>query len=129
MTVEEIQIEIDKLDNNKMLSDGYHTFEELYEFRKTYNAILFNEWYINGKYSVHKSIRHNDGKMCFAENDADIPTGWFIVVAILPTGQISNHYKMEDWDLFQIPEFEKAKYPFDGHTPSDVIDRLKNLVK
>ena len=27
------------------LSDGYHTFDELYEFRKMYNAALFNEWY------------------------------------------------------------------------------------
>lgn len=26
------------------LSDGYHTFDELYEFRKMYNAALFNEW-------------------------------------------------------------------------------------
>ncbi len=26
------------------LSDGYHTFNELYEFRKMYNAALFNEW-------------------------------------------------------------------------------------
>ncbi len=24
-------------------SDGYHTFKELYEFRKQYNATLFNE--------------------------------------------------------------------------------------
>ena len=26
------------------ISDGYHTFDELYEFRKVYNAALFNEW-------------------------------------------------------------------------------------
>ena len=25
-------------------SDGYHTFNELYEFRKVFNAALFNEW-------------------------------------------------------------------------------------
>ena len=25
-------------------SDGYHTFNELYEFRKLYNALLFKEW-------------------------------------------------------------------------------------
>ena len=25
-------------------SDGYHTFKELYEFRKAYNVALFNEW-------------------------------------------------------------------------------------
>ena len=117
--------------------DGYHTFNELYEFRKAFNAALFNEWgsvqFRNPrwakednqpvtlpKYDVHKSWKHNDGELCFGG-------GWFIVVAILPTGQISNHYKAEDWELFKIPSVEKAKYPFDGHTPSDVLNRLKSL--
>lgn len=125
------------------ISDGYHTFNELYAFRKAYNAALFNEWAEDwrsiqtmkdathpeiklavknskGKYDVHKSERHFDGELCFGG-------GWFIVVAILPTGQISNHYKMEDWDLFKIPVSEKAKYEFDGHTGEDVINRLQSL--
>ena len=57
-------------------SDGYHTFKELYDFRATYNALLFNEWASqkgdeefqdvnlvmqNTKHSVHKSWKHNDG--------------------------------------------------------------------
>lgn len=112
-------------------SDGYHTFNELYEFRKAYNAALFNEWghiverwkdgfAVSFKYDVHKSWRHHDGELCFGG-------GWFIVVAILPTGQISQHYPECDWDLFKIPEVEKAKYPFDGHSPADVLSRLKAL--
>ena len=99
------------------ISDGYHSFKELYEFRKVYNAALFNEWAKNNKYNVHKSLKHNDGELCFGG-------GWFIVVAVLPTGQISNHYKMEDWDMFDIKQFDKALYPFDGHTSKDVINRL-----
>lgn len=124
------------------LSDGYHSFEELYNFRKIYNAVLFNEWakeameikkleddghwvsYSKGanipKYNVHKSWKHYDGELCFGG-------GWFIVVAVLPTGQISNHYKAEDWDLFQIPEVDKALYEFDGHSSQDVLERLKSL--
>lgn len=101
-------------------SDGYHTFKELYEFRMVYNAALFNEWALLNKYEVHKSWKHNDGELCFGG-------GWFIVVAILPTGQISNHYSSEHWDLFKIQETEKALYPFDGHTSQDVVKRLKNL--
>ena len=118
------------------LSDGYHTFNELYEFRKVYNAALFNEWAENletssdfgqalfnvPKYNVHKSWRHSDGELCFGG-------GWFIVSAMLPTGLISNHYKAEDWDLFKIPEVEKALFEFDGHTGSDVFERIKNLNK
>jgi len=128
-----------KADTNK-ISDGYHTFEELYEFRKVYNASLFNEWakpymervaaidrgdivqsnMVFPKYDVHKSWKHSDGKPCFGG-------GWFIVVAVLPNGQISNHYEEKDWDLFKIPETEKAKHEFDGHTAFDVIQRLKSL--
>lgn len=122
-----------------LISDGYHTFDELYEFRKMYNAVLFNEWakidntirsknrrkgfsgqsYANFK-NVHKSWKHYDGEPCFGG-------GWFIASAMLPTGLISNHYKAEDWDLFQVPEVEKALYEFDGHTGEDVLKRLKDL--
>lgn len=108
-----------KADTNK-ISDGYHTFEELYEFRKVFNAALFNEWAQQGLYFVHKSKRHFDGEECFGG-------GWFIVVAYLPTGQISNHYELKDWGLFRCPAYEKAKTEFDGHTPQDVLERIKNL--
>jgi hypothetical protein len=100
-------------------SDGYHTFAELYEFRKVYNATLFNEWakFDIPKYNVHKSMKHHDGEYCFGG-------GWFIVVALLPTGQISNHYELKDWDLFNIPEKDRALFEFDGHTSDDVLNRL-----
>jgi len=102
------------------VSDGYHTFYELYEFRKMYNAALFNEWAVHGKYNVHKSLCHFSGEECFGG-------GWFIVVAILPKGQISNHYKLEDWDLFRCSETAKAMFEYDGHTGADVLLRLKDI--
>jgi len=97
-------------------SDGYHTFNELYEFRKLFNAHLFNEWYSQGKYEVHKSTRHSDGEECFGG-------GWFIVMATLPTGQISNHYEMKDWGLFNCQVRQRAD-KWDGHTAKDVAKRL-----
>lgn len=117
MAKNDIQIQIEISGDT---SDGFHTFDELYEFRMVYNAALFNEWAKMDKYNVHKSIRHYDGEECFGG-------GWFIVIANLPTGQISNHYKIEHWDLFQIPSFNKAQCEFDGHTSEDVIKRLKAL--
>lgn len=130
-------IDITPSDVRGNYSDGYHTFNELYEFRKSYNAALFNEWakqkiispkdmwgkdppVYNYKYDVHKSWRHYDGELCFGG-------GWFIVVAKLPEGQISNHYEAKDWELFKIPIAEKAKYEFDGHTSADVLARLNAL--
>jgi hypothetical protein len=104
------------------LSDGYHTFDELYEFRKMYNAAAFNAWSKAGLYDVHKSKHHSDGIPCYGGK-------WFIVMAILPTGQVSNHYKMEDWDLFQCPEELLVKFPYDGHTAQDVLNRLEDAAK
>lgn len=121
--------------NKSQFSDGYHSFEELYSIRLAYNVALFNEWgrqhrpdksgrmYLSipvPKHDVHKSQRHHDGELCFGG-------GWFIVVANLPSGQISNHYEMKHWDLFRVPAVEKAKYEWDGHTSEDVINRLKSL--
>jgi hypothetical protein len=102
-------------------SDGYHTFKELYEFRMLYNANLFNEWYKQNKYNVHKSYYHNDGEKCFGG-------GWFIVMATTPEGQISNHYENKHWNLFHCEIKEKAD-KWDGHTAQDVVKTLTNLTK
>lgn len=103
------------------VSDGYHTFNELYHFRMLYNAALFNEWAAKGIHSVHKSHCHHDGKECFGG-------GWFIVCAMLPGGQISNHYENKHWDLFKIPAPETALWEYDGHTSIDVTNRLTSFL-
>lgn len=109
---------IEKILNNiGEFSDGYHTFNELYDYRKAYNAAFFNELAKQGLYDVHKSRFHSDGEIPFGNDN------WFIVMAELPTGQISNHYEMKDWNLFDIPEKEKANV-YDGHSPQDVYERL-----
>ena len=107
-----LEKQVEPIDKGE-ISDGYHTFNELYYYRMLYNAAFFNllpkEW-------VHKSKRHHDGEECFGG-------GWFIVMANLPTGQISNHYELKDWELFQIPEKEVAD-EWDGHTPQKAAERL-----
>ena len=100
-----------------LINEQNETIQELYDFRLVYNALLFNEWAKNGKYEVYKSKRHYDGKLCF---DGE----WFIVVGILPTGQVTNHYPIRNWNDFKIPEYEKVKDEFDGHTSTDVLLRL-----
>jgi hypothetical protein len=107
---------------DKHTSDGHHTFEELYRYRLLYNAALFNEWAKLDLYDVHKSRLHHDGTVPF-----DDPK-WFIVVAELPTGQISNHYRTGDWDLFQVSERELPNV-YDGHTPAVVAERLEALLR
>lgn len=104
------------------VSDGLHTFDELYEFRMLYNAAYFNLLASKRDMPVKrpkpvKSKRHSDGQLCFGG-------GWFVVVVQLPDGQISNHYPLKDWDLFQIDEVERAP-EFDGHTAQDVAQILR----
>jgi hypothetical protein len=109
------------------VSDGYHSFNELYEFRKLYNAVFFNELSIKDMqkgdftYNPHKSWKHADGELCFGG-------GWFIVMAYLNGKQISNHYEAKDWDLFKIPELETAN-EWDGHTAQDIVTRLTDYIK
>lgn len=125
-----------------LISDGYHTFDDLYRFRLAYNAMAFNAIYSMEQkiksmktvtalelmrhvgFDVHKSWKHHDGEYCFGEKKK-----WFIVAAKLPTGIITNHYKSEHWDLFQIPETEKSIFPFDGHTSHDALDRIFEFLK
>lgn len=106
---------------NENTSDGYHTFKELYEFRLLYNAALFNEFTKQGLYNVQKSERHNDGERCFGG-------GWFIVICELPTGQISNHYELKDWDKFHCQSFDVPTIEFDGHDAKDVAKRLSEFL-
>lgn len=103
-------------------SDGYHTFKELYQWRLYLQAGFFNNL-DHKKYDVHKSKQDNDGhhiKPCFDGN-------YFVVMAELPTGQISNHYDLKYWDVFQIPEKEFSNV-WDKHSSYEALTRLNQFV-
>lgn len=101
----------------ELLNEKQELIKELYEFRLLYNACLFNMWHTHNVVEVYKSRRHDDGELCF---DGE----YFIVVALLPTGQITNHYPITHWELFKIPTYNKVKDKYDGHTSKDVLNRL-----
>lgn len=102
------------------VSDGYHTFNELYKTRMLLNAALFNAWMDKPGISPVKSHKHSDGEKPFGG-------GWFIVVAQLPTGQVSWHYEDKHWGLFKIKEVERAP-KWDGHTAEQAIERLEKYI-
>lgn len=112
---------MDRPVDSSLVSDGYHTFAELYRYRMLYNALWLNEMYahhaIGEDPDIHKSRLHHDGIPPFGDD------GWFIVMATLPTGQVSSYYRLDDWDKFQIPEREFAA-EWDGHTPEMAADRM-----
>jgi len=102
------------------ISDGYHTFGELYEFRMLYNAAFVKEYAKNSPTHVEKSNRHSDGQECFDGT-------WFVVNIELPTGLISNHYKrnLSNEFMFDCKENVVSQLKYDGHTANDVKGRLK----
>ena len=89
------------------MSDGYHTFADLYEQRLILSAALAK----NNPYAW-KSKRHEDGSVPFGG-------GWFIMGFDTNEGCYTYHYELKDWDLFQCKELDKGK-PWDGHTSKDV---------
>ncbi len=95
-------------------SDGYHTMQALYDQRLYLSVALFNAY----KNQAWKSRRHDDGELCF---DGD----WFIVGIRTAEGDYTYHYENRYWDLFDIPELEKAP-KWDGHTDAD-CERLLYL--
>jgi hypothetical protein len=98
------------------ISDGYHTFNDLYRQRRVLSAVLCSVF----KEKAWKSRRHADGEECFGG-------GWFIVGIDTPGGQYTYHYENEFWDMFECQELDFAK-EWDGHTDKDV-ERLLSLTK
>ncbi|MGW3860662.1 WDGH domain-containing protein [Streptomyces sp. NPDC005047] len=47
----------------------------------------------SARYPAVRSWKHHDGEPC-SEG------GWFTVMAQLPTGQVSNHYRAHSWSMF-----------------------------
>lgn len=111
------------------VSDGFHTFDELYYYRLCYNAALINSLVqlINDNpakfkdIKVCKSKKHFGGEPCYGG-------GWFIVMINTPWGQISNHYKLEYWDMFNC-RVADTSWKWDGHGMKEAMERLNKLSK
>lgn len=113
MLFEEFDEAIDLLSkDNGEISDGYHTFNELYHHRMMLFAVICN----NNKGLSWKSWKHHDGTM-FED--------YFIVGVTTVQGQYTYHYHKDNWDMFDCKELDNAP-EWDGHQPSD-IDRLLSL--
>lgn len=98
------------------LSDGYHTFNELYHHRAVLFSVICNSF----KSLAWKSKKHNDGTMY---------NGMFIVGIATPKGNATYHYDIEPyWNMFDVKELDKAP-EWDGHTPSEAIERISKLAE
>ena len=97
------------------VSDGFHTFNGLYEQRMILFAALVKAY----KDKAWKSYRHEDGEYCFGG-------GWFIVGIDTPEGSYTYHYENKYWNMFDCIDLPRAKH-WDGHTEADAETRLMSL--
>lgn len=96
------------------ISDGYHTFDELYEHRHALFVALTKQMPLLS----WRARKHADGSMF---------PGWFIAGIQLPTGQISYHLPGRLWGCLDHLDARDLGPPWDGHTQADVPNRLYGL--
>lgn len=101
------------------VSDGYHTFNDLYKHRAHLFAALCSAW----PNRAWRSKKHYD-----EENDP-MYAGMFIVGIDTPAGPVTYHYDIDPyWDLFSgIVELDNAPRPYDDCTPDEGLKRLESL--
>jgi hypothetical protein len=96
------------------ISDGYHTFNELYEHRHA----LFLAFCRSQVDIAWRAQQHHDGSSF---------EGWFILgIGDQPGQQITYHLPMRLWDEAAFVKTLHRAPRWDGHTSLDVIERIKS---
>lgn len=105
------------------VSDGYHTFDELYEHRCILWMVLcaaINDRAESDASRPWRSERHSD------DSSWD---GWFILGHGEWEGeQITYHIPMKYWDQCSFARIMDRAPTWDGHTSADVLERLKKYL-
>ncbi|RJP48708.1 MAG: hypothetical protein C4586_08295 [Anaerolineaceae bacterium] len=97
------------------VSDGCHTFRELYQHR----CLIFIALMKSHPLMSWRSLRHNDGS--FHE-------GWFIAGMRTPKGDITYHLPESMYHMLHGIEEKKFAPAWDGHTSNDVLERLEDWI-
>ena len=111
------------------ISDGFHTFDELYDHRitiyialcRTLSDIAHYDCDVPDrlKHHVWRAERHSDGSQW---------KGWFILGLNKEAGrQITYHLPIDKWDQCDFATTYDCAPEFDGHSPADVLERLAKI--
>lgn len=106
------------------ISDGYHTFNELYDHRVTL-------WIKLCYYACKESIDIGNGNCVWRSKkngDGSEWDGWFILGINKEKGkQMTYHLPIGRWKETDFAETLEQAPEFDGHTSNDVLNRINNL--
>lgn len=105
-----ITIPLSDADTRKV-SDGYHTFEELYDHRVLLFIALAMDTNHVAKWKPHYP-------------------GWPVLfLETMKAGQISYHFPEKYLPIVEKHFSRDDNWEWDGHTSADVLERLKKLVE
>jgi hypothetical protein len=118
--MKKLKLDLKSIEGEVAISDGYHTFDELYDHRITLYIALCKELAKNPLTdNTWRSQLHADG------SNYD---GWFILGIFKEKGnQITYHIPNERWEETNFAKTLDKAPEFDGHTPADVLERIKSL--
>ena len=101
------------------VSDGYHTFNELYAHRYALFCALAKMSRLDSdRLYCWKSAKH-----WIEDKLESVWDGWFLAGIEIDGQMITYHLPLEYWGFFDGIE-RKTPPPHDGHTSQDVLDRL-----
>ena len=96
------------------VSDGYHTFDELYEHR---------HWLFLHFLNIHNEIAFKTRR----DHQGGIIAGWFIAGIDTDFGQITYHLPDRLWSRLDV-EIIPQNSNYDGHTSQEIISRLGQVL-
>lgn len=120
-TIEQVVNRIIGVCDKKKISDGYHTFGELYDHRNMLfialcKALAFGESLL----PIWRAKKHSDGSSY---------DGLFVLgIGEKPGQQITYHVSTKYWEVCDFAYTPDRAPEYDGHTSEDVLVRLLTLI-
>ena len=112
------------------VSDGYHTFDELYEHRITLYIALCR-LIVQSARKLRLTDFHASSTPVWrskAHSDGSVWEGWFILGIGVEAGkQITYHLPESKWKETEFAKTIEKAPEWDQHTPADVLLRLAAL--
>jgi hypothetical protein len=107
-----------EVEDTNQVSDGYHTFGQLYDHRVTLMGALMSVVHGQPGFDVGWSLRHDDGELCFGG-------GWLIAWIHLPNGkQIRYHMA----DSVPLPKMLEKEVGSEWNGVEETLEGLKELM-
>lgn len=115
-------VELDLIEPSPTAGCTLKAFES---FHTACIAEIMNMWSLQNRFNTYKSLTFQYGTNGEAVEDLD--GIWFVVGAELPAGNMTFHFPINKWDMFNLTELFSAP-DWDGHTYEDSMTRMRTVL-